>query len=126
MGKTKAYLAHVLTALLIPCIAVATYYADLHLMVMYQRFEISSSMFAAWRIGVALFDSLAALWIASRALQAKRGSVVSITIGLIVCVAFGCVVTVYPIITDFGLLSAVLICSYVCSLIVALAGRYIA
>ena len=49
MEKLKGALSHCLTVLVIPCLSIAAYFADPYLLVMYQRFEISMSLFGAWR-----------------------------------------------------------------------------
>lgn len=125
MEKLKGALAHCLTVLVIPCLAIAAYFADPYLLVMYQRFEISMSLFGAWRIAVVLLVALSSIWLASRALQAKRGNAVALALGLVVCAALTYAFRVFPMIDGLGLLVSMLICSYLCSLILALVGRYI-
>ena len=125
MEKLKGALSHCLTVLVIPCLSIAAYFADPYLLVMYQRFEISMSLFGAWRIAVVLLVALSSIWLASRALQAKRGNAIALALGLAVCAGFAYVFRVFPMIAGLGLLVSVLICSYLCSLSLALVGRYI-
>lgn len=128
MSKARLAISHLFTALLIPCIVIAAINIDPTFIQMYQRYELEPiELFWVWRAGVILFIAIAAIWIASRAINPQPGNAISIAAGLVICAAFLFSMPYYVAFSDeYGMLACVLTCIYLCSLITTLVGRLIA
>lgn len=123
MKHAKAIVTCIVTALIIPATAIAAWCFDPELLDMYHKFDISSTLFETWRIGLVVLCAIAALWIGSRALKRARTDTISLAIGLIFCLGLIFVAGIKSLIGDVGLLIVVLMCSYVGALVTTLVGK---
>lgn len=123
MGKSRTIVTCIVTALIIPAVIIIAWYLDPELLDMYHKFDISGTSFGAWRIGLAAFCAIAALWIGSRALKHTGADTISIAIGLIICLGFVFIVGIKSLVGDIGLLIVVLMCGYVGALIITTVSK---
>lgn len=123
MKYARTVIACIVTALVIPAALITAWHLDPELLDMYHKFDISGTSFEVWRIGLAAFCTIAALWVGGRALKRTKADTVSIAIGLIICLGLIFVAGIKSLIGGIGLLIVVLMFSYVGGLIMALAGK---
>lgn len=123
--RAQDYCRCVFTAVVVPAVEALLCFGSLPIFQLYLRAGISLGVLNGVYIVAMMIMALGVFWVASRAVLPKPGDVVGIAFGLVISAALA-VAMRYDLFSDLGLLFAMLVCTYLVGLVVAVRGSLVA